>query len=149
VGESATAEGPSVSVKASAQPKRSRLRTWGLWSVALVITITGFSIGRVSSGIHALPSLAATLPGDESEFNHEIDQRIKELFPILTDDKKLIAYLSAQGFTPEWREKDYANAASFIWTGVLCTKVVRVVWRADSEGAVTQVNASYQTRCVF
>jgi hypothetical protein len=115
----------------------------------LVIAITGFAIGRVSNGIHHLPALAATLPGDESEFNHEVDERIKELFPNGTNDKKLIAYLLAQGFTPDWREKDYANAASFIWTGVLCTKIVRVIWRANSEGALTRVNGSYQTQCVF
>ena len=106
-------------------------------------------MGRMTKGIQHLPALAATLPGDESGFNREIDERVKELFPIGSSDKNLIAYLSAQGFTPEWREKDYANVATFVWTGVLCTISVRVIWRADVEGALTQIDGSYQSQCVF
>jgi hypothetical protein len=149
VAESTTGAGQTIGVEALPRPKRSRLKTWGLWSVVLVVALAGFTLGRMTSGVHRLPALAATLPGDESEFNREIDVRIKELFPLGTSDKNLIAYLSRQGFTPEWREKDYANAATSVWTGVLCTISVRVIWRADAEGALTQVNGSYQSQCVF
>jgi hypothetical protein len=71
-----------------------------------------------------------------------------ERFPVGTSDEKLVAYLSEQGVKPEWRQRDYANVASFVWNGVYCTKVVRVIWRADAAGALTQVNGSYQTQCI-
>ena len=144
-----SAEPQIVSATASPQRNRLRLRKWGLWGAALLVVMAGFAIGRTTSGIHGLPALAATLPGDESEFNHEIDERIKELFPIGTSDDRLIAYLSAQGLTPEWRSRDYANAAVFVWNGMLCTKIIRVIWRADANGALAAVNASYRTQCVL
>jgi len=144
-----TADGHATIVDAPPKSEGSRLRTLGVWAFALLIAIAGFFVGRATAGLHHLPALAATLPGDESEFNHEIDERVRELFPIGTSDEKLIAYLSAQGFTPEWRERDYANAASYTWSGVLCAKIVRVIWRADSDGALTAVNGSYKSQCVF
>jgi hypothetical protein len=147
--EMATAAHQAARIEASQQSKRVRLKAWGLWGAALVLTSLGFALGRLTADIHHLPALAATLPGDESAFNRELDERVRKLFPPGTSDDKLIAYLSAQGFTPEWREGDHANAASFTWSGVLCTKVVRIIWRADAAGALSQVNGSYQSQCVF
>jgi hypothetical protein len=143
------AEGHVASIKAPPQAKRSRLKSWRLWGVALLAAILGFASGRMTSGIHHLPEIAATLPGEESEFSRELDERVRERFPVGASDEKLVAYLSAQGFKPEWRQRDYANVASFVWSGVFCTKVVRVIWRADASGALTHVNGSYQTQCVF
>jgi hypothetical protein len=144
-----TAEEHRSSARAPPEPGRLRLKTRAWWAVALLVGIFGFAAGRMTSRIHPLPALAATLPGDESEFNHEIDERVHELFPPGTSDEKLIAFLSAQGFTPDWRTKDSANAATFVWTGLFCTKTVRVVWRADSNGALTERTGSYQTQCVY
>jgi hypothetical protein len=144
-----TAEGHPLGAEAPPKPKRSRIKTWALWAIALLVGILGFSFGRMTSGIHPLPALAATLPGDEPEFNREIDERVRELFPLGTSDEKLIAYLSSQGFTPDWRKKDSANAATFVWSGLFCTKIVRVIWRADSNGALTAMKGSYEAQCVY
>jgi hypothetical protein len=53
-------------------------RRFALWPVAtLALMFASFAAGRVTGGIHSLPALVATLPGDESEFSREFDQRIR------------------------------------------------------------------------
>jgi hypothetical protein len=139
------AAGPA---RGAGMPRRRARRL--VWPLLVILLMTAsFFAGRIVASFRHLPEIAATLPGDESQFGPELDVKVKERFPLGTADKDLIAELAQQGFTPEWRERDYANAASFVWTGVLCTKIVRVIWRADSAGALTQVDGSYQSQCVF
>jgi hypothetical protein len=102
----------------------------------------------MTGGIHPLSEIAATLPGDESEFSRELDERIRERFPIGTSDERLIAYLVSEGFSPEWRRGDDPNVSAFITKGALCTKVVRVWWRADATGVLSEVNGAYESRCI-
>jgi hypothetical protein len=109
--------------------------------------LVAFYLGRMTAGSRQLPELAATLPGDESGFSRELDLRVQQRFPIGTSDGTLIAALSEQGFVPEWRERDHANSAVFVWRGLLCTKVVRVIWQADDRGALSKVGGDYQSRC--
>lgn len=127
--------------------RRSRLRVLGLGVALVVVAAGGFGLGRTAAGFRQLPEIAATLPGDESEYNHELDARVRERFPLGSSDAKLIAELARQGFTPEWRERGDANVAVFVWRGLLCSKVVRVTWRADDNGALTQTNGAYQSHC--
>jgi hypothetical protein len=130
-------------------PRNSRVRRWSFIAVAAALAILSFYSGRTTSGLRHLPELAATLPGDESGFNRELDARVQQDFPLGSREKKLIDELSRQGFAPEWRERDDANAASFVWTGLLCSKVVRVIWRADEQGLLTQIGGSYASKCAL
>jgi len=102
----------------------------------------------MTDGMKTLPSLAATLPGDEADFSRELNDRIRERFPIGSGDQALIAYLADQQFVPEWRRRDEANASAFVRTGLLCKIIVRVTWRADTSGLLTEVNGSYESRCL-
>lgn len=119
-----------------------------LWSTsALLLATVSFAAGRFSS-FRLLPEIVATLPGDESEFSREFDGRIRERFPIGSSEDKLAAFLANEGFFPDWRRRDAANASFFVQTGLICRKIVRVFWRADAAGVLTDVRGSYESRCI-
>jgi hypothetical protein len=133
---------------ASPRVARPRWRAW-LWPLAtLALMFASFAIGRSTGGFHGFPAIAATLPGDESEFSRELDERIRDQFPIGASEDSLIAYLADQKFTPEWRRRDDVNASAFVWNGLLCKRTVRVFWRADAAGLLTEVGGSYQSDCL-
>lgn len=120
-----------------------------IWpAVTLGLMIASFAVGRMTGGFHPLPAIAATLPGDEAEFSRELDARIRERFPIGTNEETLIAYLAGEGFVPEWRRRDDPNTSAFIRNGLLCTDIVRVFWRADATGILREVNGSYASQCI-
>jgi hypothetical protein len=127
------------------------LANWrrGIWPVAtLALMFLSFAIGRMTGGFHGFPAIAATLPGEESEFSRELDDRIRQRFPIGASEESLIVYLADQRFTPEWRRRDDVNASAFVWNGLLCKRTVRVFWRADAAGLLTEVGGSYQSDCL-
>ncbi|THD49309.1 MAG: hypothetical protein E7774_01320 [Bradyrhizobium sp.] len=136
-----------MSKQAAAPARRSAGRRLLTIVAALVLLGAGFVGGRMTAGVKTLPPLAATLPGDETDFSRELDDRVQERFPVGSDDKALIAELAAERFVPEFRHGNDANASVFVWTGLLCTKIVRVTWRADSSGVLTQVKGSYESKC--
>ena len=120
-----------------------------IWpAVTLVLMFASFVVGRLTGGFHSLPAIAATLPGDETEFSRELDERIRERFPIGTNEEKLIDYLANEKFAPEWRRRDGPNASIFIRNGLFCTDIVRVSWRADAYGLLTEVNGAFKSQCL-
>ena len=119
-----------------------------IWSAsALLLAIAGFVAGRLSS-FHMLPEIVATLPGDESEFNREFDDRIRVRFPVGSSEDKLLTFLTSEGFFPDWRSRDNQNASFFVQSGLICEKIVRVFWRADVAGTLKDIRGSYESRCV-
>lgn len=119
-----------------------------IWpALTLLLTGLAFGAGRISAGFRVLPAIVATLPGEERDFSRELDVRIRQRFPIGTSEDALVDTLASQGFTPEWRRGDKANAASFVWDGLLCSEIARVVWRADAAGAITDLHAEYESHC--
>ena len=125
------------------------VRRFALWPVAtLVLMFASFAVGRLTGAFHGLPALVATLPGDESEFSREFDERLRARFPPGASEDKLIAYLAAERFAPEWRRRDDPNASVFLWNGLLCKKTIRVTWRADAAGLLGEVNGTYESSCL-
>jgi hypothetical protein len=127
---------------------RAGWRAWVWPAVTLALMFMSFAIGRMTGGFHGFPAIAATLPGEESEFSRELDDRIRQRFPIGASEDSLIVYLADQRFTPEWRRRDDVNASAFVWNGLLCKRTVRVFWRADAAGLLTEVGGSYQSDCL-
>lgn len=123
-----------------------RRATWA--AVTLLLMAAAFGAGRLSVGSHGLPAIVATLPGEEAQFSQEFDQRIRDRFPLGSSEGVLIDFVAGEHFAPEWRRRDGANAAAFVWSGLLCTKTVRVNWRADATGVLTEVNGAYDSRCL-
>ena len=124
------------------------LMRWAIWSAsALLLATVSFAAGRFSS-FRPLPEIVATLPGDESEFSREFDGRIRERFLIGSSEDKLVDFLVNEGFFPDWRRRDNPNASFFVQSGLICTKIARVLWRADPAGILTQVGGSYQSQCI-
>ncbi len=119
-----------------------------IWSAsALLLAIAAFAAGRFSS-FRPFPEIVATLPGDESEFNREFDDRIRERFPVGSREDKLLTFLADEGFFPDWRSRDNPNASFFVQSGLICQKIIRVFWRADAAGTLTDVRGSYESRCI-
>ena len=121
---------------------------WAIWSAsALLLATVSFAAGRFAS-FRPLPEIVATLPGDEFEFSREFDGRIRERFPIGSSEDKLVDFLVNESFFPDWRRRDNPNTSFFVQSGLICTKIVRVQWRADPAGILTQAGGSYQSQCI-
>jgi hypothetical protein len=119
------------------------------WSaVALTLMSASYGAGRMADRFRPLPAIVATLPGEEAEFSRELDGRIRERFPIGTSEDKLIDFLASENFVPDWRRRDIANSSSFVESGFICRKIVRVRWRADAAGLLTEVGAVYESQCL-
>jgi hypothetical protein len=63
-------------------------------------------------------------------------------------EDKLIGYLVSANFVPDWRRRNEANASLFIWNGLLCDKIIHVLWRADAAGILTMVSGAYESHCL-
>ena len=131
-----------------ATTSRPLLRVWVWISASAILAIASFLVGRTTIGFRDLPEIVATLPGDESEFSRELDARLRERFPIGSDQESLVKYLAGAGFVPEWPRRDGFYGSSFIKSGAICTKIIHVRWRADSSGIVTDIAGSYESRCI-
>ena len=119
-----------------------------IWSAsALLLAVVSFGAGRFSS-FRPFPEIVATLPGDEFEFSREFDGRIRERFPIGSSEDKLLAFLANENFFPDWRRRDNPNSSFFVQSGLICQKIVRVLWRADVAGVLTDVRGSYESQCI-
>jgi hypothetical protein len=123
-----------------------RRATWA--AVTLLLTAAAFGAGRLAIGSHDLPAIAATLPGDEAQFSREFDERIRDRFPLGSSEDALVDFLAGERFAPEWRRRDGASSAAFVWSGLLCAKTVRIRWRADATGALTAVDGAYESHCL-
>ena len=120
-----------------------------IWLVLVIaLMIASFATGRLSGAFRTLPAIVTTLPGDESNFGPELEARLRARFPAGSKEDDLIAYLADQKFAPEWRRRDAANTGAFVWSGLLCQKIVRVSWRADAAGALSGVSGAYQSHCL-
>jgi hypothetical protein len=118
------------------------------WAAAtLILMALSFGAGRMTLGVRIMPEIVATLPNDESQFSRELDARFRERFPIGTGQDKLIGYLVGAGFAPDWPQGD-ANAGMFVFNGLLCDRIARVLWRADAAGKLTKVDGSYESHCL-
>jgi hypothetical protein len=116
-------------------------------AAALILMALSFAAGRMTLGVRIMPEIVATLPGDESEFSHELDARLRERFPVGTSQDKLIGYLVGANFVPDWPRHD-GNASLFIFNGMLCDRTARVFWRADAAGSLTNVSGAYESHCL-
>jgi hypothetical protein len=116
-------------------------------AATLILMIVSFGAGRVTHGFRPIPEIVATLPGDEAEFSRELDDRLRERFPIGTSQDKLIGYLVGANFVPDWPQQG-ANASQFIFNGLLCERSARVLWRADAAGTLTYISGAYDSHCL-
>jgi hypothetical protein len=115
---------------------------------AITTVVLSFSVGRSARDYKPIPTILATLAGDEKGFNSGIDARVRELFPTGSSEDDLIDYLDAEGFVPDWPRRNGHNAGRFVHDGILCTKIVRVLWRSDDRGKLTNVGGGYESRCL-
>lgn len=118
---------------------------WG--AATLILMALSFAAGRMALGVRIMPEIVATLPGDESEFSRELDARLRERFPIGTNQDKLIGYLVGANFVPDWPRRD-GNASMFIFNGMLCDRIVHVLWQADAAGILTSIGGAYKSHCL-
>jgi hypothetical protein len=123
-------------------------RIAALFIAAIATVVISFSVGWSARDHKRLPTILATLAGDEGSFDSGIRARIRQQFPVGSSEDDLIDYLEAEGFVPEWRWRNGQNAGRFVYDGIICKKIVRVLWRSDDRGMLTEVSGSYAKRCV-
>ena len=116
--------------------------------VTLILMGLSFAIGRRTGPLHTLPAMVATLPGAARDFSREFDERLRQQFPIGTNEGELIAYLDGEGFTPDWPRRNEPFAANFVRKGLFCEDTLRVVWRTESTGNLSQVDGAYASECM-
>ena len=126
---------------------RERMHRLAWAAATLILVALSFAAGRMTLGVRIMPEIVATLPGDESEFSRELDARLRERFPIGTSQDKLIGYLVGANFVSDWPQRG-ANVSMFIFNGLMCTKTVRVLWRADAAGSLTSIGGAYEDHCL-
>src|SRR3984885_5017235 len=114
---------------------------------ALALSGVAFAARRMRLGARIMPEIVATLPNDESQFSRELDARFRERFPLGTSQDKLIGYLVGANFAPDWPQHD-ANASLFVFNGLMCDRIARVLWRADGAGALTYISGAYESHCL-
>lgn len=121
-----------------------------VWLVVTVILAgLSYGAGRLGgSGTHSLPTMVATLPGDEAGFSREFDDRVRAQFPLGSSEDALISYLDGEHFASEWRRRDAANTSVLILNGLICKKIVHVRWRADASGVLTDIGGDYASECI-
>jgi hypothetical protein len=118
------------------------------WAAAAIfLAALSFAAGRMTLGVRIMPEIVATLPGDESQFSAELDARLRERFPIGSSEDKLIGYLVGANFIPDWTHRD-TKASMFIFNGLMCDRIVHVLWRADAAGSLTNVSGAYESHCL-
>ena len=132
------------------EPPSSKPPTASSRRLIAVLGLMGasYALGRVTIGSNGLPEIVATLPGDESEFSRELDERVRQRFPVGSDEESLLYYLRTQNFIPDWRKRDQPNAAYFIHPGIICEQVVRIIWSADASGKLTSIAGDYKSHCI-
>jgi hypothetical protein len=136
----------SVSVRATIKELPWR-RLAGFLTAAITMVMISFFVGWSAHDFKRLPALVATLDGVERDFDSGLNARIRQLFPAGSSEDDLIGYLDAEGFVPEWRTRNGANAGRFVHDGMLCKKMARVLWRSDERGKLISVSGSYASRC--
>ena len=86
--------------------------------------------------------------GRQFEFSREFDDRVRERFPIGSSEDKLLDFLTNENFFPDWRRRDNSNSSFFVQSELICQKIVRVFWRADAAGVLTDVRGTYESQCI-
>jgi len=119
-----------------------------IWlAAALLLAGFAFAAGR-GAGFRPFPEIVATLPGDESAFSQEFNDRLRQRFPIGSSEDKLLGFLASENFVPDWRRRDDPNASFFVQSGLICQREARVYWRADAAGILIEVRGSYGSQCL-
>ena len=120
---------------------------WALWSTsALLLATVSFAGGRFSS-FRPLPEIVATLPGDESGFSREFDDRVRERFPIGSSEDKLLAFLTNENFFPIGgvatipTQASSFRADSYARKSFVCSGAPMLPGFSRTSGAHTKANA--------
>ena len=119
-----------------------------IWpATTLILMSIAFGAGEFTGRFRSLPAIVATLPGDEAEFSRELDRNPRAL-PDRDERRQADRLSKGEQFLPEWRRRNEDNSSSFVQEGLICEKIARVFWRADTDGVLTKVGGAYESHCL-
>ena len=109
---------------------------------AIVIVVLAYQLWRWTS----VPPIARDLPSNIAAADIEFKERLKSRFPVGMAESDLVGDLKVQGFRApvSYRASTYTT---FSTTSIPCELTWTVIWHADPEGKVLDVDGSYSASC--
>jgi len=89
--------------------------------------------------------LTAGLHGTWAAVSEELDNRVKERFPLGSSEKEMALELRREGFSrQDWESSvDLEHEAMRDESNWVCKQSAHVFWRADAEGRLTSIRGQY------
>ena len=113
------------------------------------IPLVIFTLLCVSACVDSPPEIGSSLPSDFQQARPDFDQRVKELFPVGSDETRLLAELHRQHFAIS-RAADtshYSNSATYEAHQFVCDLLWTISWSADA-GRIKEIAGEYRNFCL-
>jgi hypothetical protein len=110
--------------------------------VAMIAAILAFQVLHWSS----VPPIARNLPSKISVADTEFKGRLKSRYPVGMAESDLVHDLNEQGFRPPVSYRD-SKYTTFSRASIPCELTWTVIWHADPEGKLIDVEGSYSAAC--
>jgi hypothetical protein len=109
---------------------------------AIVVMLLAYQAWRRAS----VPTIARDLPSNIAAADIEFKERLRSRFLVGMAENDLVRDLQAQGFQAPVSYRD-SKYATFSTTSIPCELTWSVIWRADPEGKITDIDGSYSATC--
>ena len=113
------------------------------------IPLVVFTTLCVSACVESPPEIGSGLPRNFREARPYFDQRVKERFPVGSDETRLLAELRRQHFAigNPGDPSRYSNSATYEASQIVCRLTWIVSWNAE-EGRIKDIAGIYLDACL-
>jgi hypothetical protein len=103
----------------------------------------------VSACVDSPPELGSGLPTNFQQARPYFDQRVKERFPVGSDETRLLAALHRQHFaiSQSGNSSGYPNSARYEANQIVCKLTWIISWSAE-EGRIKEIAGDYGDVCL-
>jgi hypothetical protein len=111
-------------------------------TLTIVVMVLAYQAWTWSS----VPPIARNLPSNIAAADIDFKERVKSQFEVGIAESDLVRDLQAQGFQPPVSYRD-SKYATFSRNSILCELTWSVLWHADQQGKITDIDGSYSATC--
>jgi hypothetical protein len=108
----------------------------------VIVTVLAYQAWRWRS----VPPISRNLPSNIAAADIEFKERLRSQFSVGIAEVDLVRGLREQGFRPPVSYRD-SKYATFSRNSILCELTWSVLWHADLEGKITDIDGSYSAIC--